>query len=164
MCPAAWAAPDRTSRSRIPFAFPPLAGTVPFWSLVTWLAARCFDCTTTSYLGCFIPLLFNSVSPQLCVLHWVASTPRARGLRWSVEYVGPSKIISVGVLSSCCDTTHLLGSQKSCGLCVFFFSSSSSYIVIELEPMEGLCMAYLAKSTLAVSSCPYMLGKEDVFC
>jgi len=37
-------------------------------------------------------------------------------------------------------------------------------MVIEMEPMEVLHMVYIAKITLVPSSCPYMLGKEDVFC
>lgn len=136
---------------------------MPSWSLTVWLAAQRFDCATASYLGYFIPLQFSFVFPQRCVLPWIAFTRRARRLRCVVAYVVPSKIISVGVLGSCHDTTHLLGSQACCELRVFF-SSSSLYIVIEMEPIEVLHMVSLAKITPVPSSCPYMLGKGDVFC
>lgn len=112
----------------------------------------------TSFL-CSLVLVF----PSAVFCYWIAFTRHARRLRCIVAYVVPSKIISVGVLSSCHDTTHLLGSQKCCELCVFF-SSSSSYTVIEVEPIEVLHTVYLAKIASVPSSCPYMLGKEDVFC
>lgn len=140
---AVWAVSDRTSRSRILFALPPPGGTVPFWSLIIWLAAQRFGCAT-SYLGYFIPSQFSFVFPQCCVVPLDCIHTACPQAALYCYVCCASKIISVGVPSSCHDTTHLLGSQKCCELCVFFASSSSD-IAIEREPTEALYMVYLGR-------------------
>lgn len=126
-----------------PACFPPPGGTVPFWSLIVWLAAQHFYCAT-SYLGYFIPSQFSFVFPQCCVVPLDCIHTECPQAALYCYVCCASKIISVGVPSSCHDTTHLLGSQKCCELCVFF-SSSSSDIVIEREPTEDLYMVYFGR-------------------
>lgn len=123
-----------------PVCFSSSWGTVPFRSLILWLAAQHFDCTT-SYPGYFIPLQFSFAFSQCCALP-LACTHSVCPLAVLHSYVRCAIQNNLsGCSSSCHDTAHPIGSQQSCDLCVSFLSS---YIVMRWnlqKPCTGCTLA-----------------------